>query len=65
MMTLMKIRQKGYEVLNQALGFTGMVRFLQQFELGTGDYTKERQQWLDKLSLDEILLEIKQNRKEN
>ena len=24
-----------------------MVRFLQQFEMGTGDYTAERWRWLD------------------
>lgn len=41
-----------------------MVRFLQQNELGWGDYTKERRQWLGKKSLNEIkaeILQLKQN----
>ena len=40
-----------------------MARFLQSFDLGSGDYTKERAGWLDQ-SLDEILEEIKRKRKE-
>lgn len=36
------INRIGHEALAQALGFGGMVRFLRQFETGSGDYTKER-----------------------
>jgi hypothetical protein len=36
------------------IGFDGMVRFLRQFDLGQGDYTIERRQWLDAVTLDEI-----------
>lgn len=42
--TLQEIRRAGVEALRRELGVVGMVRFLQQFETGTGDYTKERQQ---------------------
>lgn len=31
------------------------VRFIKQFDQGHGDYTKDRSQWLDYLTLDEIL----------
>jgi hypothetical protein len=31
-----------------------------QFELGHGDYTAERQQWLGRYTLDELLAEAKQ-----
>ena len=31
-----------------------MKRFLQQYETGTGDYSKERHQWLDKITIDDI-----------
>ena len=40
-----------------------MARFLQSFDLGSGDYTRERAKWLDQ-SLDEILEEIKKRRVE-
>lgn len=45
-MTLDEIRRVGLEVLDRELGPVGMVRFLQQFETGQGDYTAERHQWL-------------------
>ena len=39
--------------MKDALGNVGAVRFLQQYDLGYGDYTKEKQNEPD-LSLDEI-----------
>ena len=47
MMTLEQIRRAGMYVLFQNLGAVGMVRFLQQSEIGWGDYTQERHQWLN------------------
>ena len=35
------LRKLGLEALSKALGPVGMARFLQQFESGAGDYTKE------------------------
>jgi hypothetical protein len=35
-----------------------MIRFLQQFETGRGDYSKERHAVLDELSVDEIVAQI-------
>lgn len=58
-----QIRSRGLEALAKELGPVGMVRFLQQFESGSGDYTKERTQWLDKLTVKEIAAEIKKSRK--
>lgn len=57
--TISEIRREGLEVLAKAMGPIGMVRFVQSFDLGRGDYTKERSQWLSE-SLDEIFKEIKQ-----
>lgn len=37
-----EIRTLGYKALIESLGVVGMLRFLQQLELGKGDYTKER-----------------------
>lgn len=38
-----EIRMAGIQALKDALGPVGMVRFLQQYDLGYGDYTKEKQ----------------------
>lgn len=58
-MTPNEIRRTGIQVLTQNLGAVGMVRFLQQSDAGWGDYTKERKQWLDNPSLNEIAAGIK------
>lgn len=59
--TITEIRRDGLEVLAKNLGPIGMVRFVQSFDLGSGDYTKERSQWLSE-NLDEIFKEIKEKR---
>lgn len=57
------VRKVGLEALAKALGPVGMVRFLQQFEMGSGDYTKEREQLLEGMSVKSIVKEIKSRRK--
>ena len=63
-MSLDQIRKVGLEALAQALGQTGMVRFLQQFEIGRGDYSKEKDQWLDNMSIQDIVKGIEEQRGE-
>ncbi len=57
-----EIRRRGIEALAEALGPVDAVRFLQSFDLGKGDYTKERSQVLD-LELDERVKGIEKRRK--
>jgi hypothetical protein len=56
------IRKAGLEAVAKKLGPLGMVRFLQQFETGRGDYTKERDQWLKDADVKEIISEIRKKR---
>jgi len=51
------------EALTKALGPVGMARFLQQFETGMGDYTKERAHWLKGINVETIIEEIQGKRK--
>lgn len=53
-LTLEQIRRKGLAALRRELGKEGMIRFLQQFETGSGDYARERHSWVDQTSLDDI-----------
>lgn len=53
-MTLEQIREAGLEALTRELGIVGMVRFLQQYEAGRGDYSTDRHAWLDRWTVDEI-----------
>lgn len=54
MMTPQQIRIAGLTVLARELGLVGMIRFMQQFEMGQGDYSKDRHQWLDPYTVDDI-----------
>ena len=54
MMTPQQIRIAGLAVLARELGLVGMIRFMQQFEMGQGDYSKDRHQWLDPYTVDDI-----------
>lgn len=58
------LRKAGLEALSKALGPVGMVRFLQQFELGAGDYTNEREALLKGMDIKSIVKGIKNRRKE-
>ena len=63
MMTPQQIRVAGLAALSRELGLVGMIRFMQQFEIGQGDYSKDRHQWLDQYTVDDIAKMI-QNKKE-
>jgi hypothetical protein len=46
MKTISEIRKEGIHALTKTLGPVDMARFIQSYETGSGDYTKERQEWL-------------------
>lgn len=53
-LTLDELYRQGLEALRDRLGRGGTIRFLQQFERGQGDYARERHQWVDGLTLDDV-----------
>lgn len=57
------IRKLGLKALAESLGPVGMARFIQQYETGSGDYTKERVKWLKDMDVKTIVEEIKGRRK--
>ncbi len=57
-MKFAEIRKQGYKALSDSLGVVGMLRFLQQLEVGYGDYTNERGQ--NELTLDDFQSYVKQ-----
>jgi hypothetical protein len=60
---LAEITQQATTILIREMGVVDALRFLSQFRTGSGDYTKERGQWLDDLSLEQIASEIKTKRR--
>jgi len=63
-MTPDQVRILGLEALSRELGPTGMIRFLQFFETGRGDYSKERHSRLAGATVDDVAEEIWSKRKE-
>jgi hypothetical protein len=57
------VRQIGVEALYTSLGAVGMANFFRQFDLGIGDYTKERNTINGDLTVDEISAQILATRK--
>lgn len=53
----------GYELLYKNLGPVDYTRFLQQLETGNGDYTKQRDQWLGKHSIDSVYSALSSQKK--
>jgi hypothetical protein len=60
--TLHQIQQEGLEVLVEKLGPDDAIRFLQIYEAGSGDWTKERKKILEK-DPDKIIKSIMARRK--
>lgn len=62
-LTLSEIRAIGFEALLRELGPAGAIRFIQQYETGRGNYTRDRRKWLPKKSVREIGKQIIKERK--
>ena len=60
---LYQIRQMGIEILNREMGPVAMIRFFQQYESGSGDYTAERHLWLDNMTVEDIAEKARNLRK--
>jgi hypothetical protein len=49
-----ELRKKGIEALTSVLGPVGMARFLQQYDMGHGNYTEERHAYLDNVTAEDF-----------
>jgi len=54
------VRQAGMSALKKELGTVGTAYFMRQFSIGQGDYTIERDNLLQGISLDEIIREVRE-----
>jgi hypothetical protein len=61
-LTPYEVRTIGFEVLLRELGSAGAIRFIQQYESGQGDYTRDRKKKLPKKSVREIGAEMMKER---
>ncbi|GAA6615437.1 hypothetical protein [Scytonema sp. NUACC26] len=63
-LTQSQLMQVGIEALAKCLGPAGMLRFMQQYNQGSGDYTRDRDKILGNPTLSEIVAEIKARRQQ-
>lgn len=59
---LNEINERAVELLTRELGISETLRFMMQFSIGEGDYTKERQAMLGDRTVDEIVEQMRQRR---
>lgn len=59
---LAEVTQEAIRVLIQELGPVDTVRFVNQFTVGYGNYTEERERLFAGMTLDEIVSEIKRGK---
>ena len=56
---LNEITQQAIEVLFKEVGIANTIRFLNQFSTGYGNYTEERENLFEDLTLNEVLVQLK------
>jgi hypothetical protein len=54
-----QLTENGIRVLVKEIGISDTIRFLNQFSVGYGNYTEERDELLGSLTLEEILARMK------
>jgi len=59
------VRKLGIAALTKELGAVGMAYFIRQFDMGSGDYTAEREELLDGITAEEILESVRRIEAEN
>ena len=60
-MTDDELHRFGLDGISEKLGLPGLFRFSRLCTPGTGDYTRDRHKWLDKLDWDTVMEEIRQH----
>jgi hypothetical protein len=54
-----EFQRHALSILQRELGAEGFARFLRLYRSGRGDYTKERDQWVKGVTIDEIVEQIR------
>jgi hypothetical protein len=46
------------EILHRELGVYGLARYIRVARSGSGDYTQDRHQWLDKMTIQDVIAQL-------
>lgn len=53
-----EFQQHTMRLISRELGADGLARFIRLNRSGRGDYTRDRHQWLDKVSIEELYADL-------
>ena len=56
-----EFERRTLDAIEREFGLGGLARFLMTHRSGKGDYTADRHQWLDRLSMDEVIADLKKS----
>lgn len=62
---LAEINQQAIRILFREIGVVNTIRFINQYTTGYGNYTEERRELFADQTLDDLVSEIEQRRKQN
>lgn len=54
-----EVQQLGIEAIRKGIGVVGLIRFMQHFDKGHGDYVKDRQHWQKDYTVDTLVKSMK------
>jgi hypothetical protein len=57
-----EIQQTAFDVLHKQLGISNLIRFMQQYDKGYGNYTVDRDEWQKNYTVDSLFAEIEANK---
>jgi hypothetical protein len=57
-MTDEQFERHALDILHRELGVDGLARFLRVYRAGTGDYTRDRHQWLQGIAVEDLSREF-------
>ncbi len=57
-----EIQKTAFDVLHKQLGISNLIRFMQQYDKGYGNYTVDRDQWQKNYTVDSLFAEIEANK---
>jgi len=53
-----QLQKQVFQLLSQELGVTNFIRFIQHYEQGSGDYTRDREAWQSAYTVDSLTAAI-------
>ncbi len=57
-----EIQKTAFDVLRKQLGVSNLIRFMQQYDKGYGNYTFDRDEWQNNYTVDSLFAEIEANK---